>query len=342
MALPLTIDHRFVDPVTNLGVVVDGDLSLQVWEIGRTSAKVTRVIGTDASTTIVQSSDSAGVFYSTVVDVSDFIANTITAKWFAKSGGFQLSPYPAVETFSYPTPPALSAATLESYVQLKLGSPLNTVELTSGQVNVAVGDTLRRYNRHCPREIPGNLTLLANVNAYLVPAAAGRGVFDVQFVRKLPDTLFTSPYFGREFPRLGTMPFDEFVLGRTHLESVRRVTSSDPDWRWEFTDGKLYVTNGNFDGWVDPTQWIVTFKYYQDLSVEQIPLHHHDWFYRHTLATCQLLLAEVRGKYSGKVPSPDGGMTLNSGELRQAADAELAKLDEDIRAMAIAVPAIRG
>jgi len=342
LALPLTLDYRFVDEASGLGVAVDTTLTLEVWESGASSATVTRVLGTDANTTIVQATDAAGVFYSSTVDVSNFANGTVTAKWFAQSAGVPLDPYPAEETFEYPTPPPLSFSSIKDYVFSMMGAPLVSVELTDQQLNQLIDSTLRKYNRYVPLPLTGNVTLISGVNAYPQPHVGSRGVVRVSFVRKLPDTLFTSPYFGREFPRLGTMPFDEFVLGRTHLESVRYVTGTDPDWRWDNSTKILYLVNGNYDGWLDPTQWLVTYVHYADASMEQVPLHHQDWFFRYVLANARILVGTNRNKFSGTVPMPSGAMTLDGAAQIQQGQAELAAAEEDIRTMGEVVPPARG
>jgi hypothetical protein len=342
MALPLIIDYRFVDPSTNLGVVVDPDIVLEVWESGASSATVTRVLGTDAGTTIVESLDSSGYFYSTLVDVAAFAIGQITTKWFAKVGGINLNPYPAIETLEYPTPDALNFSLIKTYIFSKLGYPLVNVELANSAINTVIGESLRKYNRYVPRELTGTITLISNQNKYQLTNIPSRGVHRVTFVRKLPDTLFTSPYFGREFPRLGTIAFDEFVLGRMQLEQVRRTTGTDPDWRWDASTSTLYLTNGNYDGWVDPTQYYVEYRYYQDLSIEQVPFHHQDWFFRNCLAVAKGVLGEIRNKFSGNIPSPGGSMTVNGAQLLADSKEELAQADEDVRSMAWAVAPVVG
>jgi hypothetical protein len=46
------------------------------------------------------------------------------------------------------------------------------------------------------------------------------------------------------------------------------------------------------------------------------------WIRRYAAAVCRLMLAEIRGKFS-TLPGAGGGVTLNAGELRQAAQTEI-------------------
>ena len=333
MALMVQLDVRFPDD-TNVGVTVDSDLFVEIWEDGGGTPTATRTLGTDHYTSIVQATDSGGVYYYTFVDVANYIQGTITAKWFAKSGGITVLPYPTVLTAEYPSDVGLDGPKIKEYVLNMLGYPSVVVELTSSQFTTIINETLAVYNRWCARELSGTVEMVGGQYAYPLPGVTSRGVTDVVFVRKDQLALTAFPFFGREFPIWPQIQFDEFVLAQSHWETVRRMASVDPDWDWQVNNGTLYITLGGPSGSQDPSLYNVCYRYRQDVSLTQVPISHHSWFRRYCLAVAKEILGRARGKWSGTVPSPGGNLTLDSAALLDESKAERAALDEDIRAFA--------
>jgi hypothetical protein len=341
MALLVQLDVRFPDDL-GVGVEVDTDIYVEVWEDGGSSPNATRTLGTDHYANVVKATDSGGVYYYTFVDVVNYVHGTITARWFAKSGGITITPYPTVLTAEYPQSNELSGASLKEYVLNMLGYPSVTVELTSSNFTTAINETLSVYNRWCARELPGAVSLVSGQYAYPLPGVSSRGVTDVTFVRKDQLALTAFPFFGREFPIWPQIQFDEFVLAQSHWETVRRMASVDPDWEWQVQNSTLYITLGGPSGSQDPSLYDVHYRYRQDVSLTQVPLSHHSWFRRYCLAVCKEILGRARGKWSGTVPSPGGNLTLDAASLLEEARAERASLDEEIRRFAPVVPMVWG
>lgn len=61
------------------------------------------------------------------------------------------------------------------------------------------------------------------------------------------------------------------------------------------------------------------------------------WIRRHAAATCRMMLAEVRGKFSS-LPGAGGSVTLNASDLRQAAQMEFDALLAEIRDYTVDMP----
>ena len=92
----------------------------------------------------------------------------------------------------------------------------------------------------------------------------------------------------------------------------------------------------------DASLYTVCYKYYQDISINQIPVSHQSWFRQYSLAVAKEILGRIRGKWSGTVPSPGGTLTLDSSQLLQEAQAEKEKLEADIRGMSPSQPPMMG
>ena len=54
------------------------------------------------------------------------------------------------------------------------------------------------------------------------------------------------------------------------------------------------------------------------------------WIKDYTLAKCKYMLGEARSKFA-TIAGPQGGSTLNGDALKQEAQAELDKLEEDLK-----------
>jgi len=342
MALPVLLDIRFVNDDTGLGDVVDQDLSVQIFQAGAVTVTETRALGTDSSVSIVQGSDAQGTFYYTYIDASNYVQGRITAKWYANQLGIQVDPFPTVLTAEYPIASGVNSDSIRQYVFNMLGFPSVAVELTSGQLATCMNEALTVYNRWCARELSDTVVLSAGIFAYPLPGVGSRGVADVQFVRKQQLNLTSFPFFGREFPIWPQIQFDEFVLSQSHWETVRRQASVEPEWTWRVENGTLYISLGGPSGSQDPSLYDVSYRYYADVAIDQIPVSHHAWFRQYALAVAKEILGRTRGKWSGTVPSPGGTLTLDAAQLLDESRQDRQRLEDDLRSLAPAVPPVWG
>ena len=79
----------------------------------------------------------------------------------------------------------------------------------------------------------------------------------------------------------------------------------------------------------DDTVFVHVFKQRTDEELLQDP-YSAPWLKDYALAHSKLILAEARGKFN-TIAGPQGGSTLNGDALKQEAQTELDKLEEDLK-----------
>ncbi len=341
MARPLTFDARFVTTGTT-GQTVDADLYVEIYEEGATVYKERRVIGAEATNSILKTTDAAGVLYTTTVDLIAYIKGDVTAKWYAKLGGSFTSPYPFIEVLPYPYDAILNSTELRDYVRTMLGFPAVAVELTSEHYRTIVEEALAVYNTWLPVEKYGTLTLAVSTTAYPLPSLPSRGPTTLSFVRQEGTPLISDPLFGREYPRGQQLDFDQYVLGISFWETLNRVTSQEPEWVWDASSKTLYINVGGTNIAGASGNYYVMYRYFDNVGIDGIRLDHFRWFRRYCLALAKQILGRIRGKYSGKVPAPGGPLQLDSESLLQEGAQEQASLVEEARSMSPSVPPVLG
>lgn len=343
----LLIETRFLNQFKQ-SVAVDSDLTLKVYEanVPNPSPKITVTLtgsipATTPPTFIERVVKSTGVYYFVRLPTADpvlgFSGGPIDAKWFAKLGGVELEPYPCIQRLNFPSTneTILFASEIKDYILSTLGAPTYSVELTDTQLSVCIDRALELYNRWLPKYDYGTLIPIAGKQRYAIPAF-GRGVVDVQFVRKEGTPLVSDPLFGREYPRGQQLDFDQYRLGIGFFKDLLKVTSQDADWRWDPSEPlSLYVITQS-------QSYRVSYTFIRDNRLEEITPAHFQIFRRTALAYAKEILGAIRGKYD-QIQAPTGGITLDGNVIRAAAEKELAEVTEDYRMLAVSlVPATQG
>ena len=134
----------------------------------------------------------------------------------------------------------------------------------------------------------------------------------------------------------GTMRFDmsAYVQLLQSLEMRRRIFSGEPDW-YDLPPAqrKIMLTNRNPVGFsIQGNQLFMIVFYKTDtFLISDFVGRDEDLFYRYCLARSKLVLGTIRSKYS-VYPAAGGSVSMDGGELKQEALAELQTLDEEISA----------
>jgi hypothetical protein len=340
MAKTVIFNVRFVDSA-QVGQKVDADLYVELFESGGTTPKETRTLGSDINTRIVEAQDGQGYFYVTVVDVTNYVAGTITSKWYAKLNGVQITPYPFTKTAEYPADTSLTTSSLKSYILDMLGFPSVLVELTDSQVNTVAQRVLDFYNAYVGRRNYVTLTLLSGKNNYPLPNVGTRGVARVEFLRKSGFPILSDPMFGREFPRGHLLEFDVYQMGISHLETIRRTTAIEPEWQWNPAQLTLYIDFNQGSQVVAGGDFYVGVTYYDNLTLGQVPANHFAAVKGMAVGVAKEVLARIRGKFGGIVPGPSQA-TLDADRLADEAKAEIERWETVLRGLGAPVPFVTG
>lgn len=200
MVTHITFDARFSNE-DGVGLDVDADIYVELFEDGESTPKETRTLGTDPTTAIIKTADVQGTIYTTSVDGGKFSIGDVTAKWYAKLSGARTNPYPFQESIANVEDDVLNTTEIKRYIRTMLGAPVVAVELTGDHYSTIVEDTLSTYNKWVPIEKVAMVDLVLGQNRYPMPSLPRGGPFHVSFVRKEGIPLISDPLFGREYPR---------------------------------------------------------------------------------------------------------------------------------------------
>lgn len=341
MVRQLVFDVQF-DNDFGVGTEVDSDIYVEFWEKNATAPKETRVLGPNSTTHIFKTSDAQGVLYITNLDVTTYLRGDVTAKWYAKLTGVPLPVSPFEETKPNVFGDSLLTVDgLKSYARAMLGFPAVAVELTSEHYNEVLSEALAIYGKWIPEMRVELIDPSPDLQTFYLPDIPISGPFDVKFVRRFGTPgLFTDPFFGREFPRAMTIDFSTYVMATSFWETLNRAVSQEPEWEWYPSTRTLYVSVGLAHAFGAIGGYYVTYRYFAMPDLDSIRPEHVHWFKRYFLARCKSILAQIRSKYSGVVPSPGGKMQLR--DMTEEARAETERLESEIESMAPAVPPVYG
>jgi hypothetical protein len=342
MARQLVFDVRFRNS-SNIGQQVDPNIRVEFFEEGGTAPVAVRTLGTNSDLTVVRSSDAEGVLYSTTLDVSNIARGAVTAKWYASLSGSPVNPYPFTESLSNTfADRELTPGDIKSFIRSMLGFPVVAVELTGAHFTAILEEALAAYSQHIPAERVMVLNYLPGQQVYPLPQLPYNGPFDVKFVRKVVTPIASDPLFGREYLRYNQPDLGTLIIGAAYLETMNRVLHSEPDWRWLHERKELYINVGpgavpGIYGGYD-----ISVRYFHPVTLDMVREDHFRWFRRYCLAQAKKILGQIRGKFSGAVPTPSGSMTLNHDPLTNQGMEEEQQLMEELRSMSPHVPPVFG
>lgn len=342
MARTLVFDVSFKDS-SGLGQIVAQDIRVELFEEGESLPKETRYIGTSSNTSILQTTDAEGVLYTTTVDVTNYARGSITAKWYATQGGNPVSPYPFVESLANIfSDKELTTGDIKTFIRSMLGFPAVSVELSGAHYTAIIGEALDLYSQHIPAENIKRIELQQSIQVYNCPELPFNGPFDVKFVRKVIAPSAPAQFFGREYFQLGDVDLGTYMLSQSYAEMALRVLNIEPDWRWLHETKDLYITTGPGLSSQVYGGYDVAVRYFTPLTLPKVREDHFRWFKRYCLAQAKLILAQIRGKFSGNLPAPGGPLTLNSADLLQQGTKEQDELVQELKDMAPHTPPISG
>jgi hypothetical protein len=219
---------------------------------------------------------------------------------------------------------------LSKWILRRLGAPLLKVELTACHITDALEDAKHWFSAKKGVKRQTILPVWSGVSEYALPDTVDT-VLDCAFqVPPMDISMVFSPYVMLD----EKVPYDvfaapssagvysSFVQTLQYVETAKRILGAEPDWRQDGRKLMLFPNPKNDGGlWIDYKT--------NSFTVEQLNERDHDLVKRYALAKARADLAEIRGKYES-MPGAQGSMTLNVRALTETAQAEMAKLEDEI------------
>ena len=217
---------------------------------------------------------------------------------------------------------ALTVKNVHQEIITFLGDSGVEVEIVSKDVEKALKDALRRYNRARPGRQNIALPVVSGEQRLLIEHPGFQGIVHVEFLQQ---RLFhdVDPFDPLSVIHPGTIYTGVDTIGDydqrlQYVEQARRVASAEEEWkaRWEIDkdtgEQKLFLYLDVPDTAPMLVSYDYAFHYTPDndeqTGMQQIPDSDVDWIMDYTTARIKQTLGRIRGKFGG-VADPTGGVS---------------------------------
>jgi len=226
------------------------------------------------------------------------------------------------------------------YVDAMLGGGMVDVELDPRHYEIALSKALTRFRQrsdHSVEESYSFLTLIEDQNTYTLPN-------EVIEVRKIYRRSIGSRSSGSN----GGSSFDPFNLAYTNTylmssssigglltyelfsgyqELVGRMFGSFIEFKFNSSSKQLTILQRPRSDIEEVL--LYTYNYKPDIVI-MTDTYSGQWIKDYTVAACKMMLGEARSKFA-TIAGPQGGSTLNGDALKNEAQAEMEKLEEEVK-----------
>lgn len=229
-------------------------------------------------------------------------------------------------------------------LKVSLGHGMVDVELDPVHYNLALTRAVRRYRQRSSRasqEAFVFIDLVPEVSLYTLPdevqdvrfcyrrsmAATGNAgnVFDPFGAAFVNNIYMVQNPGGMPGGGAGTLALYDFAM--QHQELIGRMFGRDLQYTWNPATKKI-----NFHRLIKAGEQVALHAYIAQPEEQLLKdPYARPWLEDYALAFCKLFLGEGRGKWTGGMAGPQGGVTLNGAELKQEAQAEFERLDTELR-----------
>jgi len=240
----------------------------------------------------------------------------------------------------------LTIQSVRDYVLGHLGASQVDIELLSGDIDRAATQTLRVFNRYCPRFSWSALPFAVSRRRYEIVHPGLLGVTDVSFLTRDDNNEF-SDLFDPLAPTAtgglgGGSMYSDYAMILNYREMASQVASTEAEWRgdWERRDvggsvKRVYALYVSATSAVRRASyeytWHIKFADGEDGGLTWVPAPDHDWFLRHTYNEVLPPLVRALDKFGG-VMTPEGGNDpTDSGTLQSKYESDKATLLEEIK-----------
>lgn len=222
-------------------------------------------------------------------------------------------------------------------IELRLGGQMVDVELDPEHYDVAIKKSFEKYRQRSENALEESFVLLTVVeeqNEYTVDSdivdvydiyrrSAGTlnsgGLGDIEPF----ETAYLNTYLLNSGRAGGMATFDALAQ---HRETLGRLFGENLTFTWNTVTKKLFLHRRIKAA---DTYYMHVYKHRSDEELLQDP-YSAPWLKDYALAHSKLILAEARGKFN-TIAGPQGGTSLNADALRMDAQANIDKLEDDLK-----------
>lgn len=224
------------------------------------------------------------------------------------------------------------------YCRTMLGDQMIDVELDPIHYETALNRALNKFRQRSPNSVEESymfLTLEPNTNDYKLPEE----IVNVQSVYRKAMGSKGGSGTGTYFEPFNSAYMNTYMLNSTNMGGL---TTYFLFASYQKMVGKMFGSFIEFQ-WIQYSRTLrVLQKSVAEGEVIMLRCQNHrpdfvllndlyakQWFLDYSLASCKLMLGEARSKFS-TYAGPQGGSQLNGDALKQAATAEIEKLEKEI------------
>jgi hypothetical protein len=222
--------------------------------------------------------------------------------------------------------------------ELRLGGGMVDVELDLAHYELALTRALRKYRQRASNStvedfIP--LIINAEQQVYQVP----ENVVNVrEVIKRYQGSLssgvgvdfepFSASYLSNMMQMQGGMQQSlvNYELYAHRRELIARMFGAYVTFTWNNVN-KTIMMHRKFISGDDVYLWVDKERSDEELLMD---VHAGSWIKDYAFANCKFMLGEARSKFA-QIAGPQGGTSLNGDNLKSEAQAEIEKLDEDLK-----------
>ena len=220
-------------------------------------------------------------------------------------------------------------------IELRLGGQMVDVELDPEHYELSIKKAVEKYRQRAANSVEESfvsLELLKDVAEYTLPSEIDE-VTDIY--RR---TTGVSSGTGNDFEPFQANYLNTYLLGSSrsgglasfdflqqNRETMGRLFGAEIMFTWRKSDNKLILHR------MMKADDICILHVYNHRPLELLlkDIYAGPWLKDFALCHAKLMLAQARGKFS-QIAGPQGGTTMNAGELQASAEAEIDKLETEL------------
>jgi hypothetical protein len=217
-------------------------------------------------------------------------------------------------------------------IRYELGYPVVDVELTKEQMDYAVDRALAELRSHSSLGYKRGFFFLSvrpnEQRMFLTNKVDNHHkIVDILGIYRLTSSFLASAHgagvYGQivlqHLYNMGSFDLLSYHLMAEYTHLMEILFAARVTFTWNEQTRELFMHNR-----FNQAEQMVCIEASVDRTEQDIMTDRYtkSWIRRYAAAVCRLMLAEIRGKFS-TLPGAGGGVTLNAGELRQAAQTEI-------------------
>jgi hypothetical protein len=224
------------------------------------------------------------------------------------------------------------------YCRNMLGDGMIDVELDPVHYETALERTINRFRQRSSNAVEESymvLELIKDQNDYILP----KEVINVQSVFRRTLGSRTGGGTGSNFEPFNLAYTNTYLLNSTMMggiatyfmfasyqEMIGKMFGAYIEFQWIPTSRTLRILQRPFS---EGETLLLRCQNYRPDYLLIDDLYAKQWIRDYTLANCKIMLGEARSKFQS-IAGPQGGGSLNGGDLKSAGKEELEKLDKEL------------